>query len=391
MDSAPGTAKSEPIALRNATALSVRVSDKTVWTFVRAEDAEGRIGWGEATLGGSFAAVHREIERFAAALTGRALPWPWDVAAVVGTCGRSSAEAAAISALDQAIWDLAAQRTGRSLAAELGEARRTTIGLYANINRGTLDRTPAGFAARAHDAAAAGFTAIKIAPFDGVTSKPADEVANERELGAGLERIAAARAAIGPDIQLLVDCHWRLTEEIAAHVLREVEPLHLYWFECPLPEIPDQFAALRRLRSQANRAGIRLAGCEMMTGRAGFQPFLDAGIYDVIMPDVKYAGGIRELLRIGEMAARQGVACSPHNPSGPIAHAHSLHLSAHLAQFPFLEYQHGESPLFFDIVTGGLPDPRAGASGLPRGPGLGATVGGAAFHNGIVAVERPAS
>ena len=67
-----------------------------------------------------------------------------------------------------------------------------------------------------------------------------------------------------------------------------------------------------------------------MTGLEGFRPFLEAGIYDVIMPDVKYAGGLRELLRIGEFAAGLGVACSPHNPSGPIAHAHSLHLSAHL-------------------------------------------------------------
>jgi galactonate dehydratase len=375
------------IALRDVTALSARVSEKTVWTFVRVEAAGGCIGWGEATLQGSATAVHREVARWAPALVGRGLATPCDVAEIVGTCGRSTAEAAAISALDQAIWDLAAQRSQQALAAALGAPRRETIGLYANINRGTLDRRPAGFAARARAAMTCGFTAIKIAPFDGVTPKSADKAADAGALAAGLERIAAVRAAIGPDVRLLVDCHWRLTEPSASDVLREVEPLRLYWLECPLPEEAENFAALRRLRNRANNAGVRLAGCEMMIGRDGFQPFLDASTYDVIMPDVKYAGGLRELLRIAEAAARQNVACSPHNPSGPIAHAHSLHLSAHLPLFPLLEFQFGESPLFFDFIDGALPDPRSGSSDLPQGPGLGLGLGGAALRERLIDIE----
>ena len=123
-----------------------------------------------------------------------------------------------------------------------------------------------------------------------------------------------------------------------------------------------------------------------MIGQAGFRPFLGAGIYDVIMPDVKYAGGLRELLRIGEEAARHNVACSPHNPSGPIAHSHSLHLSAHLPFFPFLEFQYGESPLFFDFVTGTLPDPNSGRSDLPHGAGLGLGLGGEALSQKLITV-----
>jgi galactonate dehydratase len=258
------------------------------------------------------------------------------------------------------------------------------INLYANVNRGTLDRSPAGFAARALEASQHGFDAVKIAPFDEV--RPG-EATPGGAIDPGLARIAAVRAAIGPGVQLLVDCHWRLTEASAQDVLREVEPLKLYWFECPLPEEPGNFDALRRLRSRANAHGVRLAGCEMMTGLEGFRPYLEAGIYDAIMPDVKYAGGLRELLRIGEFADAHGVACSPHNPSGPIAHAHSLHLSAHLPSCPFLEYQYDESPLFFDFVTGALPDPRSGRSPLPQGTGLGIGVGGVALRRCVIAVD----
>lgn len=363
-------------------ALSARVSDKTVWNFVRLDTADGHTGWGEATLQGEAKAVHAQVARLTPAFLGKSFEFPTDAMDVVGTSGRDIAEAAAISAIDQALWDAMAQARSASLTALLGAPQREAVGLYANINRGTLDRSPAGFAARAREAVGRGFGAIKIAPFDGVQPHIVDKALIE----AGIARIAASREAIGPGVHLMVDCHWRFSEQAAADVLRELEPLRLYWFECPIPETAENFPALRRLRARANATGVRLAGCETMIGRAGFQPFFEAGVYDVVMPDVKYAGGLRELLRIGRDAARHGVACSPHNPTGPIAHAHSLHLSAHLPQFPFLEFQYGESELFFDFVSGALPDPNSGRSELPRGAGLGLGLGGEALGRQLVSV-----
>ena len=375
------------VAVVDIAAVSARVSDKTVWTFVRLETRDGLVGWGEATLHDCAVAIHAHVRRLTPAIVARKWPLPTDIIDIVGTCGRDAPEAAAISAIDQALWDVMAQARGDTLARALGEPRRTAIDLYANINRGTVDRSAAGFAARAIEAISSGFDAIKIAPFDGVRPDNIDPTDAAKALALGLGRIAAVRSAIGPDVRLLVDCHWRLTEASARDVLREVESLKLYWLECPLPEEVINFPALRRLRSRANAMGVRLAGCEMMIGRQGFRPFLDAGVYDVIMPDVKYAGGVRELERIAQAAALHGVACSPHNPSGPIAHAHSLHVSAHVPLLPFLEIQHGESPLFFDFVEGSLPRPRSGRSDLPQGTGLGLGLGGAALRDRLIDIE----
>src|SRR5579871_1217896 len=365
------------VTLRTIAALSARVTGKTIWTFVCVETEDGRRGWGEATLQDESDAVHREVARLRPALLGITLTTESEINKIVGTCGLAPPQAAAISALDQAVADVVAQSSAQSLACVLGPAPRDAVRLYANINRGTRDRSPAGFAERALETKRRGFDAVKIAPFDEV--RPGDTT-SAGTIDPGLERIAAVRAALGPETRLLVDCHWRLTEASSCDVLREVEPLKLYWFECPLAEKPDNFDALRRVRARANSGGVLLAGCEMMTGLDGFRTFMEAGVYDVIMPDVKYAGGLRELLRIGESAARLGIACSPHNPSGPIAHAHSLHLSAHLPSCPFLEYQYDESPLFFDFVSGVFPDPRAGTSTLPHGAGLGIGIGGAALR-----------
>jgi galactonate dehydratase len=318
-------------------ARSVRVTARTVWTFARLVADDGTEGWGEATLEGRSAEVEAAISALRPSLELGAIP-------------TTLVEAAAYSAVEQARWDLAARAAGKPLAALLGGARRDPVPLYANINRGTTDRTLTGFASRATEAAALGFGAIKIAPFD-----------NMQE---GYARIGAAADAVAGRAELQVDCHWRFDEPGATEALDECARLGVTWFECPLPETPANFAAIKRLRARANAKGMRLAGAEQFIGVEGFRPLLEQGLYDVVMPDLKYAGGIAECLRIAELAARHGVACSLHNPSGPVCHALSLHASAALQSSERLEYQHGETPRFYEIAPG-LAGPRRGSAALP--------------------------
>src|SRR3954468_19440586 len=121
------------------------------------------------------------------------------------------------------------------------------------------------------------------------------------------------------------DCHWRLNRAAAEAVIEATTPQKLYWLECPVPEEPELFDTIRHIRAKANARDVRLAGCEEMSMLAGFQPFLDADAYDAMMPDAKYVGGLREMLHVGNALALSGVGFSPHNPSGPVCHAASLH------------------------------------------------------------------
>lgn len=345
-----------------------RVSGKTLWHFAEIEASSGLVGTGEASLQGQAPAVAVEIARLAEALEGG----PAGPQALAGLpAPKTLAEAAARSAVDLALRDVAAQAAAEPLAEALGGAHRDQIALYANINRRTEDRSPAGFAASAGEAVAAGFTAFKIAPFDGVTAEALAEPGGHAVLEPGLARIAAVRQRIGTEAELMVDCHWRLDEAATLAVLRAVEPLRLYWLECPLPETADNVPALVRLRHAANARGMKLAGCEQAIGLDGFVPFLAAGAYDTMMPDVKYVGGLDEVLRVADAFAAAGVDFSPHNPSGPICHAASLHVSAAVPGFSRLELQFDESPLFDSLVGGGLPRIAGGAAGVPQGKGLG--------------------
>lgn len=352
-------------AIRNVEAFAATVSPKTIWVFLRVVDDDGIEGWGEATLAGEEAGLSAAAARIGSAMFGhpaRPTDRPLTDASVSYDDRHGSA---IVSAVDQALWDIAARRANVPIHAMLGGADRAEVAIYANINRRTVDRSPRSFAASARKAVSDGYDTVKIAPFDEVKpGGPAD-------IAAGIARAKAVRDEIGPSRKLYVDCHWRFDEAGARQALDALAKVGLDWFECPIPEVPASYPALGRLKVHANAAGALLAGCETGTGLESFKPYVDGKLYDVLMPDVKYAGGLSEFCRIAAYAADRGVQVAPHNPTGPVSHVASLHLCAGLPGFTILEHQYDESPAFFAMAAGGLSKPRSGKSRIPTAAGLG--------------------
>jgi len=356
---------------RTLTLHVAQITSVTKWVFVQLADGEGGIGIGEATLNGHEESLVRVTDaKVCAALA--AIGEPPGVFAERQR-PRDLVEAAVIGAIDQALWDLHCRSRKRAVVDVLGGPRRRTIPVYANINRRTRERTLEAFAGSARDALSAGFGAIKLAPFDEVRlTKTSAE--NRDALAKGLRCVAAVRDAIGPGRLLMVDCHWRFDEHTAARLIQEAEPLALHWIECPMPETEANMKAIVRLRGLANERGIRLAGLEQAIRLEAFQPWCEAGAYDAMMPDVKYAGGLSEILRIGDALTTHGIEVSPHNPSGPVSHAASLHVCSALRACDMLEMQFDESPLFGALCGNEIPRVNAGVTTIPEGPGLGVSL-----------------
>ncbi len=364
-----GTVSPDETIVRELVLQHVRITPRTVWSFMLLTLEDGRTGCGEATWNAGPDTLDAPAAAAAHAWTGRPLAAVETFAAARGIAPLP--EAAVASAIEQACWDLRGQLAGRGAAFLHGEPQRTRVRLYANINRRTVDRSPEGFAQSAKIARAAGFDVLKVAPFDGLAPALCGSPQGRQLLEAGLARVAAVRAAMGTAVDVYVDCHWRFDPTLAGVALRELAGLGVTWFECPLPEVPGNMDALRALRREANARGMRTAGLEELTHPDAFGPWIAASCYDVVMPDVKYAGGIGGVLRVGELAAAQGIACAPHNPSGPICHAASLAACAMGAGMDLLEHQFDESPAFQALVGDRLPHPHGGYSALPDGPGLG--------------------
>jgi galactonate dehydratase len=183
--------------------------------------------------------------------------------------------------------------------------------------------------------------------------------------------VAAVRDVVGPDVELLVDCHSHFDLATARQVAATLRSLGVTWLEEPVPTA--NLPALRQVQSligEGELAGMELIGGEALYGLAGFWPYLREGLWQVVMPDVKHCGGIGAGLAIAQAAAAAGAAVSPHNPSGPVAMAASAQVAAALPQLRHLEYAWGEVPWRATLVQ---PPERIerGDLVLPEGLGLG--------------------
>ena len=347
------------------------VTVNTTWSFIQVTLANGLSGWGEATWNKQPQALNSPFLIARDLLIGRDIntlknsyaPTPLTISS-----------AAIKSALEQIWWDLTGKLNEISSCQLLTQPVRKAIPLYANINRGITTRDPSGFGRAAKLAEDSDFTQIKIAPFDGVTAQTLNTPEGKSLLSTGLERIAAVRASLQPQSSIYVDCHWRLDEKTTKAIIKELASLGVNWLECPLPETLPNIKVLKEIRHQANNHGIRLAGLEELIQPEAFIPWLKGGAYDVVMPDVKYAGGIQALLDIAEMANHYGSDFAPHNPSGPISHAASLIACAQVGNLDCLEYQFNETPRFWQMLDERFPKPAAGMNTLSELAGLGGGV-----------------
>ncbi len=349
--------------------LGVNVTPRTNWCFLLVRTEDGRTGTGECTLPNHEVLLEAEAERLAANVTGADAGARNRLARLLPHAPGGLVLHTVLSAFEQALWDLAGQDAARPIHALLGGALREAVPLYANINRGAAPRTPEGFAAAARRAVAAGFRAVKLAPFEPLVWEDAADPTMRAAYAEGIARIAAVRDAVGAAVDIMVDAHWRFSPGGAAGLLRDLAPLALFWLECPVAEA--NHAAIRRLRSMANDRGMRLAGAETLAGLGAYRTVIEAGCYDVLMPDIKHAGGHEEIRRIAALAQTAGIEIAPHNPTGPVCHAHSVQLCATLPNLLPLEVQFGESERFFAMTRGHDLRFAQGTATLPGRSGLG--------------------
>ena len=340
---------------------AVHVNHRGDWVFVHVNTDEGIRGIGELRAGRAYDGQVRAVRELGAALVGRdprrIEQLVWELAQ--GTLQREHMYA--LSAIEQALWDILGKSLGAPVYTLLGGACREVVRLYANINRATTDRTPEGFARNAAAAVAEGFDAVKLAPFDGLPGG----IDRAEDAAQGIACMEAVRNTIGPSVNLLIDCHSRFTVRGALDVADALRDLNLFWFEQPTPE-----ADIGDVIQVKERCGIPMAGGEQRMFRQGFREVVERKAMDMVMPDVTVVGGIAELKKVGEMASTWGISTSPHGPFGPVMIAAGVHAMAALPGFLILEFGWGEVPWRRDLT---LPPERIenGRIALDDRPGLG--------------------
>jgi len=362
---APEDPRAAEIKVTGIELFRIDVNKLGPWLIVRVLTDAGITGIGDASHSGRDAAIPY-LEEYGEFMTGRTI---WEIEALRGHAHPQYPEgrrgvSCALSGIEQALYDIQGKALDVPCWALFGGKLRDEVRNYANINRGTLERTPEGFVKKAQEALDAGFTAIKMASFDGMPREgTAAEIEAHTKLG--LECIAAVRELIGPDRDLLVDAHKNFGDrERGLDILKRLEPYDLYWWE----EMARPVKLLVELNAHAP---MPTAGGEGLFGvRESFE-YVRRNPVDILMPDVKYIGGMLELKKVSAMAEGARMTSAPHGPASPVGNMAAAHVCATLPNFEILEFSQGDAPWRAELVEPPEPLKEGGMLQVPDTPGLG--------------------
>ncbi len=348
-------------------------------TLVRIDTDTGLSGFGEANPDAGAAAIVGLIGELKSELIGED---PRNVEALwekvrrkhVFSGAQSGVFLIALTGIEMALWDLAAKAAGQPLYRMFGGKFRDRIRLYADCGDGDdPSGSPEGCATRAKRMVAEGFTALKFdidnlnhsAKFDAF-----NHTINGAELRSMVERVSAAREAVGPDIDLCIDLHARYDVPSACRIAAALEPYDLLWLEEPVPA--ENVEALKQIRT---RSRTPICVGENLYLRWGFRELFQQQGADIVMPDVPKCGGLSESRKIAHLAEIYYIPFAPHLVSSPLGTMATCHVCATVPNFLVLEWHALEEREVWDSYVH-VPDGyrsivRDGHIALPDAPGIG--------------------
>ena len=296
----------------------------------------------------------------------------------------------AMAAIDTACWDIKGKALGlpvykllggktngklRAYASQLQFGWRSSI--QANDSLGLL-YDPEDYYKVVKDAVADGYDAVKIDPvFAPLEPRPFPEIMatqgnqirgcyREHDLKRSVERIAAAREAGGPDMDIIVEIHSLLDANTAAILGKELEPYRIMYYEEPtMPCNPGVFKHIKE------RCSLPLATGERSYTRWGFRQFFEDRTLDIIQPDLCNTGGITETKKICDMAQVYDVGVQIHVCGGPIATAAALQVETVIPNFVIHEEHNANLLTKFKNAGKYFYEPKNGFYEVPELPGIG--------------------
>ena len=243
----------------------------------------------------------------------------------------------AISAIDIALWDIKGKTANMPIYQLLGGKITSHIHSYAShieYGWGPFSRyvkTPHDFYRIAKRAVDDGYQTIKLDPIDQETDNTtlsSRGLLTQEQLNRAYERTAAVRQALGPNKQLILDCHANLRVESAIQLAHRLLPLKIYYFEEPVPTIdPHDYDTI------ADQTSIPLAVGEHLTIAKSFAPYIRQRNIGIVQPDLGTCGGFTMALQINSLALVNDINLQLHVCGSPIATAAALQFEAAMPNF----------------------------------------------------------
>jgi galactonate dehydratase len=288
---------------------------------------------------------------------------------------QSGVYVAVLSAIETALWDLAGKALDLPVYQLLGGKFRDRVRVYMDtaLYQSRLP-TPDDFATAAREAVDMGMTAVKFDLDQGNDPNRYDSynwTASPAELQRMVDQMAAAREAVGPNIDICADMHGRYDLPTGKRVAEILEPYNLMWLEEPVPA--ENIDALKQINDSSSTPIC--AGENLYLGH-DFRRALEIGAVDIIMPDLQKVGGLGEGQRIANHANLYYIPFAPHMVASYLGAMASAHVCASVPNFMILEWQiyYHREPMWNEIVSFDGPMVEDGHIRLSEKPGIGVEI-----------------
>lgn len=266
--------------------------------------------------------------------------------------GRKGIVLAALSAIDIALWDILGKKANLPVYKLLGGVSNN-IHAYASAGYYQEGKGLQQLSEEMHDYRRQGFKAVKM------------KIGGE-SLQTDMERVAAARNALGPNIKLAIDANNAYTYNEALKFAGLVEKYDIFFFEEPISS--DHIQNSVKL---ARDLTIPIAGYETEYTRYGLRDLIIQDAVDIVQTDVIWSGGISEARKIGILASAFGKECIPHFSAGAVSLAANLHFGLSLANINWFELTVDDNPLRSELAKEDFVDIDEGILTVKDRPGLG--------------------
>ncbi|MBP7336702.1 mandelate racemase/muconate lactonizing enzyme family protein [Niveispirillum sp.] len=329
------------------------------WAFVEVTTDQGLTGIGEATYFTHPTAVAAIVPDLLPAYRGQDAFRPEYLfnRVIKKHCLRDAAAMAALSAIDQALWDIKGKALGVPVWQLLGGKVRDRVRAILLVEGPSRD----DLVAKAVAARDEGFTALKIKPF----LEGWGRLGHARALRDVVANVAAVREAIGWDIDLAVEVHRNLTPDQAVTFADAVRPLMLYFIEDAI--LPYSIDANNHM-SAAMRSPSATA--ERQTNIFEFRETSDAHAVSILRPDIGLAGGFTQLRKIAAIAESRHQRIVPHNFTAPVSTAGHIQLAACTVNWDVQGYVREDRAPWTDVVDR-INTLKDGFLEIPDRPGIG--------------------
>ncbi len=265
--------------------------------------------------------------------------------------GNRGLTVSAMSGVDMALWDLLGKSLDVPVVQLLGGAVRPEMEAYASGGWAGVEEIGAQLSGYTTQ----GFKAVKMRV--GVM---------DETVAYSIERVKAARHALGPEVKLMTDAHGTMSVPEAKRFCRGVADCNLYWFEEPIS--PDNKKGTAEVRATTS---IPIAAGESEYTRFDIRDLIDLRAVDVVQPDAAIIGGITEAWRVAGLAAAYQLELAPHCWGSAFSFMAGVNLAFASPSAAIIEFSLGGNPMMYDLVNekivtnnGKIPQPTAPGLGL---------------------------